>query len=267
MKRNTLSLLLVITTCCGCASGKLASDANVPSKDSNAPPRAAVSHDSNAVDAILVRLDRKSREIKTYEAKITYLFRQPLLESEALREGMLYYMNDEKGSKLRINFTSLRQDETAVPNYREEYLFDGVHLTRVDYKLKNAEYRQLTDANTLLNAFELASDYLPIVGFARVDRLKDNFEITHSAAQENDELLLTARPQSRYAGDYAHIRFWIDKQASLPVRMEATSPQEDISIIRLGEAKMNKELPKNVFTIDVPADFDKNIVPLENKKH
>jgi outer membrane lipoprotein-sorting protein len=227
----------------------------------------AVPNDSNEVDAILARLDQKSREIKTYETKIVYQFKQPLLESESLREGMLYYINDEKGSKLRINFTSLRQDDAVVPNYREEYLFDGVHLTRVDYKLKNVEYRQLTDANKPLNAFELASDYLPIVGFARVDRLKDDFEISHSAARENDELLLTAKPQSRYKSDYAHIRFWIDKQLSLPVRMEATSPQEDISVIRLGDAKMNKELPKDIFTIDVPANFDKNTVPLENKKH
>ena len=63
------------------------------------------------------RLDKKSREIKTYEAKIVYLFKQPVLESEALRTGKLYYDNDEKGSKLRINFSTLRQDNEPVPNY------------------------------------------------------------------------------------------------------------------------------------------------------
>jgi outer membrane lipoprotein-sorting protein len=54
---------------------------------------------------------------------------------------------------------------------------------------------------------------------------------------------------------------------SLPVRMEATSPQDDISVIRLGEAKVNKCLSADIFKIEVPADFDKNSVPLENKKH
>jgi outer membrane lipoprotein-sorting protein len=260
--------------CCGCATGKGTNDVNMPIKDVNVLPKvaaaqkmSAVPNDSNEVDAILARLDQKSREIKTYETKIVYQFKQPLLESESLREGMLYYINDEKGSKLRINFTSLRQDDVVVPNYREEYLFDGVHLTRVDYKLKNVEYRQLTDANKPLNAFELAAEYLPIVGFTKASALRDDFDITQAASKEYYELLLTTRPQSHYKSDYTQIRFWIEKQTWLPARMEAVSPQEDISIIRLGDAKMNKELPKGIFTIDLPANFDKNTVPLENKKH
>jgi outer membrane lipoprotein-sorting protein len=267
--KDAMLIFFVGMACCGCATAKSTSDMNMPTADVNLPPRAAVPHaqEQNEVDAILVRLDQKSREIKTYEAKIAYLFKQPLLESEAMREGMLYYVNDENGSKLRINFTSLRQDDTAVPNYREEYLFDGVYLTRVDYKLKNVEYRQLTDADKPLNAFELASEYLPIVGFTKADKLRDDFDITQIASKEYYELLLIAKPQSHYKNDYTQIHFWIEKPTWLPARMEATSPQDDISVIRLGEAKMNKELPRNVFTIDVPADFSKNIVPFEKGKN
>jgi outer membrane lipoprotein-sorting protein len=247
---------------------------NMPPKDVNVQPKAAIMqktptapNESNEVDMILARLDQKSREIRTYEAKIAYLFKQPVLESETLREGMLYYVNDEKGSKLRINFTSQKQDNEPAPNYREEYLFDGVNLIRVEYKTKNVEYRQLTDANKPLNAFDLASQYLPIVGFTKADKLRDDFEITRNAAKEYDELLLTTKSQSRYKNDYAQIRFWIDKQLSLPVRMEAVSLQEDISVIQLGEAKVNKELPKDIFKIEVPESFSKNIVPLEKGKN
>jgi outer membrane lipoprotein-sorting protein len=276
MKRSFLFILFVVTTCCGCAIGKGAGDANMPAKEVNVPPKAAMPQDTkaapdaNEVDMILTRLDQKSRDIKTYQAKIVYLFKQPVLESEALREGTLYYVNDEKGSKLRINFTSLRQDNEVVPNYREEYFFDGVNLTRVEYKTKNVEYRQLTDANKPLNAFELASDYLPIVGFTSTKNLKTNFDISLVRPSEGDspsfwQLHLVTKPGSKYAKDYKYVDFRVDKLSSLPVRMQAQTPQDDSYDIQLTEAKMNKDLPANIFKIEVPADFSKNVVPFEKE--
>ncbi|MDO8303836.1 MAG: hypothetical protein Q7T18_11400, partial [Sedimentisphaerales bacterium] len=179
-KRHLLTISLIAAMCCGCAVGKSTNDANISAKEVNVPPQVTVPQaakatpDSNEVDAILARLDQKSRQTKTYEAKIVYLYKQPTLESELLRSGMIYYVNNDTSSKLRINFTSLRQDNESVPKYREEYFFDGVTLTRVDHKLKQVEYRQLADANKPLNAFDLAGRYLPIVGFTKTDTLRDD---------------------------------------------------------------------------------------------
>ena len=266
-------VLLIAAVCFGCAGVTGTNDAKMSAKDVNsqlkaAPPQkiSAVPNDSNEIDMILARLDQKGRELKTYEAKITYVFKQPVLESETTREGMLYYMNNEKGSSLRIIFMALRQDKEIVPDYREEYLFDGVQLTRVDYKLKNVEYRQLAEANQPINAFDLASQYLPIVGFTKAGTLRDDFEIAQSATSEYDELLLKTKPQSRYKNDYTQIRFWISKRLSLPSRMETTSPQEDISLIWFSDVKANKELPADIFKIEVPADFSKNVIPFEKKR-
>jgi outer membrane lipoprotein-sorting protein len=265
-KRFLLALIFV-SACLGCAdSASMANDANMPSLHLG---RAVSDTDANKIDSILARLDRKSREIKTYEAKIIYLFSQPVLESESLRTGKLYYINNQKGSKLRIIFTTLKQDNEPVPNYKEEYFFDGVNLTRIDYRLKNVEYRQLTEPNKPLNAFDLASRYLPIIGFAKADKLREDFEISavtdaNSAAVELQELLLKTRSQSPYQSDYKQIRFWVDKQSSLPVRMEAVSPQDDVYDIRLEQAKVNQQLPNDIFNIEVPADFSKNVVPLKD---
>jgi outer membrane lipoprotein-sorting protein len=267
-KKRSLAAMLITAACLGCAGSKGISDSNVPAR---AAVTANTVPDANKVNAVLAKLDQKSREIKTYEAKIIYLFKQPTLESEALRTGVLYYVNDEKGSKLRINFTALRQDNEPAPNYREEYLFDGVNLTRIDYKLKNVEYRQLTDANKPLNAFELASEYLPIIGFANTKNLKINFDV--SIAKENGDAIpadiklhLATKPDSKYAKDYKYIDFWVDRLTSLPVRMVAASGQEDIYDIRLEDAKVNKGLAKGIFTIEVPADFSKNVIPLEKER-
>jgi len=265
---NMLFVLLIVMTCFGCASAKSSRDANLPSSGQLAAASVNAAPDANKIDAILAKLDEKSREIKTYQAKIIYLFKQPALESEALRSGVLYYTSDDKNSKLRINFTALRQDNEPAPNYHEEYLFDGFNLTRVDYKLKSVEYRQLADANKPINAFDLASQYLPIIGFTKADKLRDDFEISIVSAGGSDtamydQLLLKTKPQSQYRSDYTQIRFWIDKRTSMPVRMEAASPQEDIYDIRLEDAKVNKPLARDVFNVEVPADFGKNVVPLQ----
>lgn len=269
-KKRVLITLLATVACCGCASGRSDRDANIPTPDKSAAVAVNSTPDANRIDAILARLDQKSHEIKTYEAKIIYLIKQPALESETLQSGMLYYVSDEKGSKLRINFTSQRQDDEPSPNYQEEYLFDGVNLTRINYKLKNVEYRQLTDVNKPINAFDLASRYLPIVGFTRADKLREDFEIAvlpiADADKQYDQLLLKTRPQSRYKNDYTQIRFWVDKHTSMPIRMEATSSQEDIFDIRLEDAKVNKSFGKGIFSIAVPADFGKNVIPLEKEQ-
>jgi outer membrane lipoprotein-sorting protein len=267
VKKHMLFVLVIAALCFGCTGNKAVSDVNLPEQ---VTVKANSAPDANKIDTILTKLDRQSRQLKTYEARIIYTIKQPVLESEILRSGMLYYINDENGSKLRINFTTQRQDSEPVPNSREDYFFDGVNLTRIDYKLKNVEYRQLTDANRPLNAFDLASRYLPIVGFAKADKLREDFEIsilpTTNTDKEYYQLLLKTRPQSQHMNDYTQIRFWIDAKASLPVRIEATSPQEDIYDIRLEEAKVNKPLAKDVFTVEVPADFGKNMVPIEKEQ-
>jgi outer membrane lipoprotein-sorting protein len=267
-----MAAVVAMLVCLGCAGNKSVGEVNMPPKDVDAAPKTTApktpaASEANEIDTLLSQLDKKCRELETYQAKISYTLKQPVLESEALREGMLYYMNHGKKSMLRINFMNLWQDKDAVPNYREEYLFDGVNLTRIEYKTKNVEYRQLADANEPINAFELASRYLPIVGFTNPASLRDDFEIKHNAADDYDELLLTPKSQSHYKNDYKIIQFYTSKRLSLPARIETTSPDGDSTIIRLSDVKVNKELPKDIFTIAVPADFSKNIVPFEKGKN
>lgn len=256
---------MIVPAIFGCSVTRAVDDSNAKSQS---PVASQSNQNDEKIDSILSRLDKKSREIKTYEARINYLFKQPVLESEALRTGKLSYENKETGSKLRINFSTLRQDNEPVPDYREEYLFDGVNLMRVDYRIKNVEYRQLADSNKPLNAFELASRYLPIIGFGDTGKLRNDFDVSLSSDPESnsklDELLLKPKPESPYSGDYNQIRFWVDKQSSLPVRIEAISPDDDIYDIRFQDNRVNKGLPQGVFNIEVPADFGKNTVPLNH---
>jgi len=218
---------------------------------------------SNRVDAILARLNATSKDLKTYEAKVVYLNDQTLLETKALRTGTLFFKGDGR-SKMRVSFTTLKQDNEPVAPTHEEYVFDGVNMTRINYDLKSIEIRQLSEPNHPLDAFELASRYWPIIGFAKVDELKKDFDVSLIADTNTIiQLRLKSLPSSRYAQDYTFIDFWIEAASFLPIRMSAQSPDEIVYDFKLEDAVVNKKMNDDVFDIEVPAKFGKNIIPLE----
>jgi outer membrane lipoprotein-sorting protein len=255
--------ILPILVCAFIASSCTAAEPNKP-----VPQNSAAIAGPNDVDNLLARLNAKSRETKTYQAKITYLFSQPLLDSQTFRTGTLYYFNNDKLSKLRIDFSTLKQDTEPTENYTEQYLFDGVTLTIIDYKQRTVEYRQLAEANQPLNAFDLASRYLPIIGFADTGRLRTEFTISLAGeANGLTRLHLITKPTSQFKDDYAWIDFWLDTKTLLPARMLSHSPQDEyISDIRLSDAVVNKPLDSAVFNIKVPLDFGVHRVPLEEAR-
>ena len=65
------------------------------------------------VDTILHQLDKNVASLKTYKVKIEYLFTQDpeLFDSITFQKGVLYFKNDEKQSRLRINFETRKEDD------------------------------------------------------------------------------------------------------------------------------------------------------------
>ena len=231
----------------------------------------------NPVEAVLKQLNQKTAKLKSYEGWIEYRFSQPLFESETLRKGVLYYARfDKKKTKLRINFQTLKQDDERQQRYIEHYIFDGVWLTHLDYQIKTVRCHQLAEPNKPVDAFELASKNLPIIGFAKIKDLKKQFEIKLIERQKGEpknfvHLHLKVKPDSIYKDDYTYIDFWIDKKLGLPTKVVAVStepehPFGDISEIKFLKPKLNKKLDKKVFEFKIPRGFGKpEIIPLKKK--
>jgi len=233
------------------------------------------------VEAVLKQLNQKTAELKSYQAQVEYRFTQPLFESETLRKGVLYYARfDKKKSKLRINFQTLKQDDEKEQKYIEQFIFDGVWLTHIDYQIKTHRYHQLAEPNKPVDAFELASKNLPIIGFAKIKDLKKQFEIklieqqkertsvipAKAGIQQFVHLHLKVKPDSVYKDDYTTIDFWIDKKLGLPTKIVALSTEQDIYQIKLLKPKVNKRIDKKVFEFKIPRGFGKpEIIPLKKK--
>jgi len=233
--------------------------------------------DANCIETILEQLNRKTKELQSYEAQIEYKFSQPLFESETLRKGVLYYAKYGKRSFLRLNFQTLKQDNEEQQKHIEHFIFDGVWLTHIDYQMKAVKRYQMAEPNQPANAFDLVSKNLPIVGFNKIEDLKKQFEIklieqkpsvipAQPGTQEFIKLNLKVKRDSVYKDDYTSIDFWIDKKLYLPAKVAAVSTEEDIYEIKFVKPNVNKKLDKKVFDFEIAEGFSVVTEPLKKKE-
>lgn len=224
------------------------------------------------VDAVLKQLNDKTQELEYYQGKIEYKTLQPLFESETTREGDLYYARFGEESKLRINFQTLKRDDEKEEKYIEQYIFDGIWLTQINYQIMAVKKYQLTEPNKPVDAFEAAGNNIPLIGFTKIENLKKQFEIALVAPKDDRpatffQLHLKVKPNSRYKDDYVSLDFWIDKTLGLPTKIIAASTEEDVYEIRFLKPRINKKIDKNTFDFEIPKGFgEPEIVPLKEKK-
>lgn len=241
--------------------------------ESSAENQAAAAADADTtLQGILSEMHRATQQLKSVQGDISYLtIEDPdLLDSRILRRGNLYYLKTDERSYLRIHFRDLKQDDFEAEARRDEYLFDGVWLTRIDYKLEQIDMFQQAPEDKPADVFELIRHNFPLVGFNDIKALREDFviELAQTPEDPNDtiHLLLTARSDSPFSEEYKKIDFWIDKSTYLPGRIRAYSVQGDIHDIQFSSLQINKNLEKAVFTIEKPAGFRKNIEPLKSTR-
>ena len=228
-------------------------------------------HPIDPVETILRKLNKKTSKLKSYQGAIEYKFTQPLLESTALRKGVLYYAKFGTKSRMRVNFETLRHDDEKEQKYVEQFIFDGTWLTQIDYQIKAAKRHQLAEPNEPTDAFDLASRNLPIVGFSKIEDLKKQFDIElieQAKTEPNNfiQLHLKVKPDSVHRDKYLSVDFWIDRKLGLPAKVRAVSTEEDIYDIKLVRARINKPIHPAVFDFEIPKGFgEPEIVPLKKK--
>ena len=221
--------------------------------------------DANYVSSVLDGLKQKTSQLRSYQCEVNYLFSQPVLESKTLRTGNLYYTRLSNGSKLRINFDTLTQDESPQQKYGEQYIFDGQWLTHIDYQIKQVQKRQLAETNEPIDAFELARRNFPLIGFDKTEDLHQQFDINFVGEPNGlTHLHLKVKPDSIYKDDYKSVEVWINKRLMLPAKISAVSTEGDIYEISFAKPKVNEAIDEKVFEFTIPDGFGKpEIIPLK----
>ncbi|MHC4677798.1 MAG: LolA family protein [Planctomycetota bacterium] len=281
MVKTVFVICWIASTCwaCGCAGGQETPRQDVP--------------EIEPVDAVLERLNKTTSELTSYEAHIEYKYVQPLLESESLHKGVVYYTRSAGTAALRMNFNARKQDDEKEQKYIEQYVivdgtalphrdrqFKGIWLAHLDYPLETARYYQLAEPNaasTSADVFELAGRNLPMLGFTKTKDLKKEFDAALVGPEKdgsNDfiQVHLKVKPNSIYKDDYVSMDFWIDKKLGLPIKVVAVKtepepPYGEIQEIRFLNPKVNKGIDRKIFEIKIPKGFSEpEITPLPRKR-
>jgi outer membrane lipoprotein-sorting protein len=226
------------------------------------------------VEDALKELTQKTEALESYQARIEHLVKQPLapeIESVTVRKGTFYYQKFGQTSSLRINFETLKQDDEKEQKYVEQFVFDGVWLSKIDYQLEQVTKRQLARPNEPVDALELAKRTFPIVGFSKIEELKREFEIKLVEQEKTGQeavvqLHLKVKPDSVYKDDYTTIDFWVDEDSGLPAKIVAVTTEDDIYEVKLLDPRVNKKIDKKVFDLKIPKGFTIDEIPLKEKQ-
>jgi len=286
MKRILITCALIILAASSCTYAdspktNKPSQTNIKYQISNLKSQSSCPPDANdtqqttqtdKIDEILSRMNQSTARLKTYQAEFHYLFIQDpeLLDSQTLRKGKLYYKKDASGSKLRVTFNTLKQDDGDEENHIEHYIFDGVWLKKIDFQLEKANFFQQAPEEKPIDVFEFISHRFPLLGFTNTALLRKDFNITlipsKDAKSSNFKgLKLTPTKDSIYKNEYSSISFWLDTGTFLPAKIAAKSTEGDIFDIQLLESKVNKKIKNAVFKLETPKHFSQNIAPLKDK--
>jgi len=231
----------------------------------------------NLASEYLQRLSVKTRGLESYQCRIDYLFEQPLFESKSLRKGNLYYQKKKDGTLLRINFETLKEDDGAPQDYRDEYIFDGRWLTHIDYQTEQVKRYEQVKEGEQIDAFDLVRESFPIIGFNKAEELEKDFEVTFveqsygllteksTKAGDFVQLNLKPKPESQYLEDYVSIDFWIDTEMDLPSKIAAVNTEKDLYTIEFLKAVLNKTIDRKVFEYKIPEGFTVEINKLDDE--
>lgn len=221
------------------------------------------------LDQTLDHMHNAVQTLTSLQADVDYLFIQDpeLLEAKTFRKGALYYLKEDKKSFLRITFNTIQQDEEEPEVRPEHYLFDGVWLTKIDMSLETIDLYQKATADQPVGVFEFISHNFPMVGFTDPKQLEKDFIISLNTASsdpnEPRHLSLKVREDSVYKDDYKTIDVWVNRRNWLPDRLSAVSVQGDLYELKWHNLQINKKIPEDVFNIETPDHFHKNVHPLE----
>ena len=277
--RGALAVLLGVGACWACGNADCTQGHDEPAR-------------VDPVDAVLEQLNKKTRELTSYECRIEHKYIQLLEDSQATRKGVFYYIKSGGKSALRVNFETLQQEDEKERKAVEQYIvldgawlthrdheFKGIWLVHVDYQMEAVKYIQLAepeDPNEPYDVFDLVSKYLPMPGFTRTEELKKQFEVElveqkNTEAKDFTQVRLKVQPNSVYEDDFRSIDFWIDKKVGLPARVRATKtepkpPYGEIEEIKFLKPQVNKNIAKKVFEFKIPKGFGEPEIKFLPKK-
>jgi len=207
--------------------------------------------DANDVTKTIEKLNQTTANLKNLTSEIEYTHAQPLFETQTVRTGEIFYCKDANNAFLRINFKTLKQDQSKEQNNKEEYIFDGKKLTRIDYQSKSVVTQQYATDNNSIEPFELVQDYFPIVGLTKPQEITQDF----NAISIGNVLNLVPKENSRFFNTYKQVNITINQDINFPILFTTSTTDSEEITIKLNKIELSKPVKREVFDFQIPSDF------------
>ncbi len=217
--------------------------------------RADEPNDWTQIKSIIENLNRTAETLKYFSAKVEYSHLQTLFETQTVRTGKVFYVKDANFCALRINFTTMKQEDSSEQKYKEDYIFDGWKMTKIDYQSKSAVSETLANEKSI-EPFELVQNYFPIIGFARPAEMSEQFDIK-LLENKSDLITLLIKPkeQTRFYKIYEEIEIKIDPKKSIPFDFSASTSENEKIKISFTQIDIKNKVKRDVFNVDIPKNF------------
>lgn len=211
----------------------------------------------------LQRIEERTADLDTLQAKITLITVQGLLGDEQRRFGTLLYdaADEDAGEPTRFR---LDLDRAVVDNALEErkqsFIFDGRWLAERNENSRTFIRRQLADADNPASGepqLDMGDGPFVLPLNLKKDKILQRFEATAIPPAKADppntaHLLLVPRPGVEV--EQEHIDIWFDRNSLLPVRVDTVTSDQTEQTILLREVRINPELDEDAFDTTPPEE-------------
>lgn len=212
MNRFTISFLVCVFACAGCASAQ------------DAKPPASLSQQSS-VDQVLDALERRGRDLRALRAEVKLTEMDTTLNDSFVRSGSFALQNRPDGStRAHVVFDRKVVDEKPISE-KIEYALDGGTLIERNYNRKRQTTRSVLRPGERMNLLKLGEGPFPLpIGQKREDVL-NQFDVKKVDPAKDDppdtiQLSLIPKAGTSLARKFKSIDTWVNIADELPMRIK-----------------------------------------------
>lgn len=243
------------------------------------PPAVDVgtSPDAFDADALLDRLERVGEEMRRFEAALTLIRFDALLEESETRLGEVLYTRDDAGaSRVAVVFEEFIDGSGHGERRRQHWVYADGWLDEIDHHQKRYVRRQLVMPGETFDPLRIGEGPVPLPIAQRKKDVLANFDVVEpppptppmlDRLENFVALRLVPRAGTELAEDTAHVDLFYDAESLAPLGIRVLDRNGDRDTVMLRRPRVNgpfDDAQSALLLLEPPdpAEFEYDVRPL-----
>ncbi|MGA0286455.1 MAG: LolA family protein [Phycisphaerales bacterium] len=234
-------------------------------------------HEMFDAEALLDRLERAGAQMRRFEAALTLIRFDALLEESETRLGsVLLVRDDADATRVAVVFDEFIDGAGHGEERRQHWVYADGWLDEIDHHQKRYIRRQLVMPGEDFDPLRIGEGPVPLPIAQRKADVLANFDVVEpppptppmlDRLENFVALRLLPRPGTALAEDTAHIDLFYDKESLAPLGIRVLDRNGDRDTVMLRRPKVNAEFGETQQTLLLleapdPAEFEYDVRPL-----